>query len=280
MRYKPWGGVRYTSGTTPTDYTYTGQRSEMDGFGLMYYNARWYDPALGRFAQADTIVAGEHHNSAQTMQDVAGTMYTPLTVGYYEQPVLSKLNADNAFIQGNGGSLLGLIARDKKEANIVGVPLGTQVFDRYAYIQNNPIRYTDPTGHLAFLAPLALITPVGWVAVGAAAVGVVVYFAVPGAREAVADGLYEAGEAVSNGIDALLAKGEYVPPGLSRDERNAYREAVHRYKKVWGLGGRDDVPREVLDEMADLIQEGWKPGEAAEAVDGPPEDDDVFDQEE
>jgi RHS repeat-associated protein len=24
-------------------------------FGLMYYNARWYDPALGRFAQADTI---------------------------------------------------------------------------------------------------------------------------------------------------------------------------------------------------------------------------------
>jgi RHS repeat-associated protein len=27
-----------------------------EGFGLMFYNARWYDPALGRFAQADTIV--------------------------------------------------------------------------------------------------------------------------------------------------------------------------------------------------------------------------------
>jgi len=28
------------------------------GFGLMFYNARWYDPQLGRFAQADTIVPG------------------------------------------------------------------------------------------------------------------------------------------------------------------------------------------------------------------------------
>jgi RHS repeat-associated protein len=28
----------------------------MDSFGLMYYNARWYDPYLGRFAQADSII--------------------------------------------------------------------------------------------------------------------------------------------------------------------------------------------------------------------------------
>ena len=27
-----------------------------EGFGLMYYNARWYDPSLGRFAQPDSIV--------------------------------------------------------------------------------------------------------------------------------------------------------------------------------------------------------------------------------
>jgi hypothetical protein len=27
-RYKPWGEVRYTSGTSPTDYTYTGQRRD------------------------------------------------------------------------------------------------------------------------------------------------------------------------------------------------------------------------------------------------------------
>ena len=56
LRYTVWGTVRYNSGDMPTDYTYTGQRSEMDSFSLMYYNARWYDPALGRFAQADTII--------------------------------------------------------------------------------------------------------------------------------------------------------------------------------------------------------------------------------
>ena len=63
IRYKPWGETRYNSGMTPTDYKYTGQREESDpstgsgqGFGLYFYNARWYDPALGRFAQADSIV--------------------------------------------------------------------------------------------------------------------------------------------------------------------------------------------------------------------------------
>jgi RHS repeat-associated protein len=58
LRYKPWGEVRYESGTTPTDYTFTGQRSETESFGLMYYNARWFVPELGRFAQADTIIPG------------------------------------------------------------------------------------------------------------------------------------------------------------------------------------------------------------------------------
>jgi RHS repeat-associated protein len=54
--YKPWGEVRYSSGSLPTKYTYTGQYSNMSDFGLMFYNARWYDPVLGRFAQADSIV--------------------------------------------------------------------------------------------------------------------------------------------------------------------------------------------------------------------------------
>ena len=92
-RYKPWGEVRYTTAdkTLPTRYTFTGQYSYMDdsatdlgaaGFGRMFYNARWYDPALGRFAQADSIVPG-----------------------------------------------------------------GVQGLDRYAYVGNNPIVYTDPSGH-------------------------------------------------------------------------------------------------------------------------------------
>ncbi|MFV0643696.1 MAG: RHS repeat-associated core domain-containing protein [Sphingomonadaceae bacterium] len=40
---------------TPTSQRYTGQREE-SARGLYFYGARWYDPALGRFIQPDTIV--------------------------------------------------------------------------------------------------------------------------------------------------------------------------------------------------------------------------------
>jgi RHS repeat-associated protein len=73
LRYKAWGEVRASWTANPTTtpaykspaYTYTGQYSYMDdpttsgateGFGLMFYNARWYDPSIGRFTQADTII--------------------------------------------------------------------------------------------------------------------------------------------------------------------------------------------------------------------------------
>jgi len=99
MRYKAWGEVRYswTSGasTTPayqlSSYTFTGQYSYMDdpstsgvteGFGLLFYNARMYDPAIGRFTSADTII-----------------------------------------------------------------PPGVQGYDRYAYVNNSPVNYIDPSGH-------------------------------------------------------------------------------------------------------------------------------------
>jgi RHS repeat-associated protein len=55
--------------------------------GLLYYGARYYDPALGRFISADTVVPG------------------------------------------------------------AGNP---QNLNRYAYVRNNPLRYTDPTGHWTF----------------------------------------------------------------------------------------------------------------------------------
>ena len=55
VRYSAWGETRYTTGTTPTERHYTGQIEE-SGFGLYFYNARWYDSALGRFIQADTII--------------------------------------------------------------------------------------------------------------------------------------------------------------------------------------------------------------------------------
>jgi len=54
LRYMAWGEDRYEEGAGLTDNRYTGQRKE--GYGLYFYQARWYDPALGRFAQADTKI--------------------------------------------------------------------------------------------------------------------------------------------------------------------------------------------------------------------------------
>ncbi len=56
LRYRPWGEVRYSSGTGITDYTFTGQKSEMQELGLLFYQSRFFDPSLGRFIQADSIV--------------------------------------------------------------------------------------------------------------------------------------------------------------------------------------------------------------------------------
>jgi len=83
VRYSAFGETRYQNGTLTTDYLYTGQRQEAE-IGLYYYVARWYDPAIGRFIQADSVVP-------------------------------------------DAASALG--------------------FDRYAYVNNNPLKYVDPSGH-------------------------------------------------------------------------------------------------------------------------------------
>jgi len=52
IKYYPYGGAR--SGDVPTDKKFTGQR--LDSTGLYYYGARYYDPEIGRFISADTVV--------------------------------------------------------------------------------------------------------------------------------------------------------------------------------------------------------------------------------
>jgi len=94
LRYKAWGETRYTSGTTPTKYTYTGQYSQVSEFGLLFYQSRWLDPSLGRFTSADTVVPG-----------------------------------------------------------------GVQGLDRYAYANNSPLVYADPSGHLVHCPPIGCDKP-------------------------------------------------------------------------------------------------------------------------
>jgi RHS repeat-associated protein len=82
MRYKAWGETRLATGSMNTDYEFTGQRTVAE-IGLHFYNARWYDSSLSRFAQADSII-----------------------------------------------------------------PPGVQGLDRYAYVNNSPLNYVDPSGHM------------------------------------------------------------------------------------------------------------------------------------
>jgi RHS repeat-associated protein len=82
IKYYSWGADQPDIPVLGTSFKYTGQRQAEAG--LYFYNARWYDPQLGRFIQADTIIP---------------------------EP---------------------------------GNPLA---WDRYAYANNNPLYYTDPSGH-------------------------------------------------------------------------------------------------------------------------------------
>jgi RHS repeat-associated protein len=52
--YGPYGDQRYSNGTLPTTIGFTGQQTD-SVTGLDYYNARYYDPAVGQFLSADTV---------------------------------------------------------------------------------------------------------------------------------------------------------------------------------------------------------------------------------
>lgn len=69
----------------------------------------------------------------------------------------------------------------------------------------------------------------------------------------------------------MHTKREYVPPGLTKAERNKYREAVHKYKQDWSLPAPYDTPKHILDQIAKAIEEGANPHDAAEEADAPPE---------
>ena len=110
-------------GTSQTTLNYTGQR--LDGTGLLFYNARYYDPVIGRFISADTVVPG---NASGGMDGVA---LRPLTVAFHEPGFIATLNGEGA-------------NADKLHW---GGPVNPQALNRYSYVMNNPIRWTDPSGH-------------------------------------------------------------------------------------------------------------------------------------
>ncbi len=75
LRYSDFGIIRYSAGATagPNAFTYTGQR-QASLVGLDFYNSGWYDSALGRFTQPDTVIPdgknpGAYDRFAYVMND-------------------------------------------------------------------------------------------------------------------------------------------------------------------------------------------------------------------
>jgi RHS repeat-associated protein len=57
ISYKPYGEIHRTDSSGPdiTRFKYTGQEEDKES-GLLYYKARYYDPMIGRFLQADSVI--------------------------------------------------------------------------------------------------------------------------------------------------------------------------------------------------------------------------------
>jgi RHS repeat-associated protein len=85
--FDPWGKRRGTSTIAQTNRNYTGQ--ELDDTGLLYYHARYYDPNIGRFLSADSVVPGSASGSME------GVALKPLTVDFHEPGFVATLNSEN-----------------------------------------------------------------------------------------------------------------------------------------------------------------------------------------
>jgi hypothetical protein len=87
---------------------------------LYYYGARYYDSTIGRFISADTFV--------QRTEGI-DIVSSPLSV--------------NLIMEGLGTALC---PRVDYPTLSLHAPVNPQSLNRYSYVQNNPLRYTDPHG--------------------------------------------------------------------------------------------------------------------------------------
>ena len=103
LRYKPYGETRYIWGVTRTDRRYTGQREEA-GLGLYDYGARYYDPLLGRFVSADTIVP--QPGNPQSLNRFSYVLGNPLRytdpTGYFERDEIKRILINHKVLSEGG----------------------------------------------------------------------------------------------------------------------------------------------------------------------------------
>jgi hypothetical protein len=71
-----------------------------------------------------------------------GVAVTLLTVDFHESGFRSKLNSER-----NAPFWFQMDGDAKQQYGSPMGPANPQALNRYSYVQNNPLKYTDPTGH-------------------------------------------------------------------------------------------------------------------------------------
>ncbi|MGA7732684.1 MAG: PA14 domain-containing protein [Chloroflexia bacterium] len=158
QEFDPWGLVRDDppgQSVNSTDRNYTGHI--LDGTDLVYMHARYYDPLIGRFVSADTIVPGVEDAKGGAAATIGAVLNHKLTVDFHEPDWVSAMKEEDDEQKEKQTE-----DADKKgsDSNQWG-PANPQTLNRYAYALNNPVKYTDPTGHIFFL-PLIAAAVVGF----------------------------------------------------------------------------------------------------------------------
>ncbi|GAA5531430.1 RHS repeat-associated core domain-containing protein [Herpetosiphon gulosus] len=125
--FDPWGAVR-SGGITTTEFNFTGQRKDAST-GLLFYNARYFDPVLARFISADSLVPTTSHRA--------------LTVDFHEAAFAATLADEN-----QRGFWFQMGSQQRQQATPPWGPTDPQNLNRFSYATNNPLRFTDPSGHV------------------------------------------------------------------------------------------------------------------------------------
>jgi RHS repeat-associated protein len=120
--YLPFGQMRSHSGAKVSDYKFTDQEFDVET-GLYNYNARLYDPVIGRFISADTIV--QNPSDPQMLNRYSYVRNNPLIyidpsghhLGGYNGPDNNGDGTDGYDFVDNGGN------RGRAETEAAGVTL-------------------------------------------------------------------------------------------------------------------------------------------------------------
>jgi RHS repeat-associated protein len=95
-RYWPFGGLRSSTGTLPTDRLFTGQIRDLVNDAIYFFKARYYDATIGKFHTAEGVVprAGNPQalnryayglNNPLRLNDPTGHVYDDPNDGTYKQ---------------------------------------------------------------------------------------------------------------------------------------------------------------------------------------------------